>query len=116
MHVHIAAIQKWRARKTTHTSAFRTTLKHLETFIYEETSLYKHAWKIAQPQEETQFECEIMFLTEAIVQQEKYDMTDLVKLTERLVGKAKNNGKQRARELHEAKIAEALMNGAGSAH
>ena len=48
-----------------------------------------------------------MVLTEAIVQQEEYDMTDLVKLTERLVGKAKNNGKQRARELYEAKIAEA---------
>ena len=49
--VQLNAIKKWRANKATHTSAFRMVVKHLETFIYEETPVFAHAWKIAGEKE-----------------------------------------------------------------
>ena len=68
LRVSIHSIRKWRTKEATHTSAFKAATNQIEAFAYEETEFYAHAWKIASTCEETQFKCEILFLMEALEQ------------------------------------------------
>ena len=74
--VHLNAIKKWRANNVSHTAAFRAVLKQLEAFIYEECSVYKHAWTLAWDTEATQLKCKVMFLIESIQRAAGYKMDD----------------------------------------
>ena len=72
--------------------------------------------KIASTREATQFKCETLFLMDAIERNSPYDLNDLMKLTEAMVEKATSNGKKKAREAFEEKVAQSLRDGAGAAH
>ena len=93
-------------------------LSDLEKFADSEDSHAEHAMQTQTKREGLMIRCEIYLLVDAFQrgQPTEFDFTNLLTQLGNMANKALQQGKKKAREDYESRIAEALIGGAGAAH